>query len=729
MNDDTSFKFDILTLSEAELVDQACDRFETAWRAGDWPCIEGYLDAVADRCRVTLLHELIKLELELRVKVGEEPTIDEYRLRFPDQAQAIDAIFAELHGPSQDRSTFPDEVLGSAAPNPDALTIDALTLDLDPRKLAELPRIDGALGRLLGEYVILDRLGSGGMGVVYRSFHRVTNRLVALKLIKAEWCGDSTEASSREAELRFRTEAQVLAGLDHDHIVPLYDAGHADGLLFFSMRLIHGRSLGQIILSDGPLAPRRAAFYIEAIARAIQYAHDHQVVHRDVKPGNILVGENDRPYLIDLGLARSLDATDYTTLTGKVLGTAEFMSPEQARGGDDIGFPADVYGLGATLYTLLTGRPPFSGPTPLVVLRKVIDEDPAWPREFDKPVGPELKAICLKCLEKSPTSRFASAGELAVVLKKYLMYEPTGVARPRPWVRLGKWVKRQPSRAAAASLALLACLIAAAAWAWNAHRSALTAELFLHDLRTIPMANLTDKIDKMAPYRRWINPRLHALLPEMPVTRISGRGLHSLLPSEPRWVDELTDRILTCSPDEHRVIRDALRGHRQSWLPALRRILDDTNAGPGRRTRAAAAMIAGGVPDESNQSIADAAWSELRLAPVPDVRVALLEWIVQSRVDPAVLAARLDVERDISVRRMVIQALGGLGDGRPPDGISAAFVSTLLVQYRQDGDPGVHSSLAYLFRRWGMDAEVKRIDKQLAGVRAATAIGTSIRPG
>ena len=204
------------------------------------------------------------------------------------------------------------------------------------------------------------------------------------------------------------------------------------------MRLINGRSLGQMVLSDGPLAPRRAAYYIEAIARAIQYAHDHQVVHRDVKPGNILVGENDRPYLIDLGLAKSLEATDYTTLTGKALGTAEYMSPEQARGDDDIGFPTDVYGLGATLFTLLTGRPPFSGPGPLVVLRKVIDEEPVWPRERDKPVGPELKAICLKCLEKNPANRFASAGELAVVLKKYLMYEPTGVTRPRPWVRLGQ---------------------------------------------------------------------------------------------------------------------------------------------------------------------------------------------------------------------------------------------------------------------------------------------------
>ena len=228
-----------------------------------------------------------------------------------------------------------------------------------------------------------------------------------------------------DAEKRFRNEAHALGQLEHDHIVPLYDVGQAEGLLFFSMRLIKGRSLGQMILSDGALAPRRAAYYIEAIARAIQYAHDNQVLHRDVKPGNIIVGENDRPYLIDLGLAKSLEATDYTTLAGKALGTAAYMSPEQARGATEVDFRTDVYGLGATLFTLLTGRPPFTGPSPMVVLRKVIDEEPAWPRERDKPVGGELKAICLKCLEKNPADRFGSAGELAVVLKKYLNYEPT----------------------------------------------------------------------------------------------------------------------------------------------------------------------------------------------------------------------------------------------------------------------------------------------------------------
>ena len=206
--------------------------------------------------------------------------------------------------------------------------------------------------------------------------------------------GELTDGTNDDARIRFRNGAQANAQLEHDHIVPVYEIGHVGGLLYFSMRLIKGRSLGQMILSDGPLAPRRAAYYVEAIARAIQYAHDKAVLHRDVKPGNIMVDENDRPILIDLGLAKSLDATDYTTLTGKVLGTAEYMSPEQAKGLKNVDFTTDVYGLGATLFALLTARPPFSGPQPMVVLRKVIDEEPVWPRRIDKPVGRELKAIC-----------------------------------------------------------------------------------------------------------------------------------------------------------------------------------------------------------------------------------------------------------------------------------------------------------------------------------------------
>jgi eukaryotic-like serine/threonine-protein kinase len=707
----TAVKFDDLSLPEAELVDAACDRFESVWRAGDRPRIEGYLEVVPEPCRTILFLELLKRELELRVREGERPNVEEYCPRFPDQAPAVVEILQAMRKPEKGLSSWPDDNRQPGERQPsDRSNADASTIDLVPGQLIDPAQLDRAIGRQLGDYLILDRLGSGGMGVVYRALQRSAGRFVALKLIKADWWGDSTDGSSHEAETRFRNEAQAHAQLDHDHIVPIYDVGHIGGILFFSMRLIKGRSLGQVLLSDGPLPPRRAASTIEPIARAIQYAHDHRVLHRDVKPGNILVDENDRPYLIDLGLAKCLEATDYSTLSGKALGTAEYMSPEQARGQKEVGFTTDVYSLGATLFTLLTGSPPFTGPNPIAVLRQVIDDEPAWPRARNKPVGPELKAICLKCLEKDPDRRIASAGELADELGKYLRFERCKYTLPGPWTRLTKWARRQPWRAVAAGLAVVAVLVVATAWTWTARRDRATADALIHDLQTIPIDALPRKIKQMAGYRGWINPRLHAMLARDPESRT--RVLLALLPIEPQWANELTDRLLSCGdPDEHKVIREALSDLWPDLVPRLRQVQPD----PGRRTRAAAALIALDGPKTITPGVAEEAWSGLKLSGVPDSRTELLDWLVRSKVDPEVLAARLETERDPSVRRQLIQALGALGQGQVPAGVSTAMTARLTALYRDDPDAGVHSSIAYLLRRWGMNSDVQRIDAALAG--------------
>jgi eukaryotic-like serine/threonine-protein kinase len=707
MSGNTAARFNILSLSQAELVDAACDRFETTWRAGDWPCVEAYLDAVPTACRQTLLLELLKLELELRMNVGETPTVEEYRVRFPDQADAIGQIFAAIREPSGPLSTAPDDSLMVSGNDPDP---DMSTISLGPGPVDDVSQFDRVLGRQLGEYLIVDRLGSGGMGVVYRALQRSAGRFVALKLIKADWWGDSTDASNHEAEVRFRNEAQANAQLEHDNIVPVYEVGHVGGLLFFSMRLIKGRTLAQMILSDGPLPPRRAAYYMEAIARAIQYAHDKKVMHRDVKPGNIMVDENDRPILIDLGLAKSLEATEYTTLTGKALGTAEYMSPEQAKGQKEVGFPTDVYGLGATLFALLTGRPPFSGPNPMVVLRKVIDEEPAWPRECDKAVGKELKAICLKCLEKDSERRIPSAGELAIELKKYLSYERGKYTLPGPGTRLVNWVRRQPWRAAAASLAFLAVLIGMATWVLNSRQSEAMADVLIRDVHRVPLADLPKKIEQMSGYRGWVAPKLRNLLPGEPRnTEARTRVLVALLPFEPESANELAERLMRCDPDEHRVIREALRGRWVENAPGWHRTMTlDSDA--GRRVRAGAALLA---LDGSTTPAGDA-WSELRLARDPSRSVELLEWLVQSKIDPEVLLNRLDVESDDSVRQMMIQCLAD----RYSESSSAsvlAHVTRFVAMYRKDPDPGVHSSIAYLLRRSGHADAIKGIDAELAG--------------
>jgi formylglycine-generating enzyme required for sulfatase activity len=705
----------VLTLSDAERVDAACDRFENDWRGGAWPCIEGYLDAVAEPARTVLFDELLELEIELRLEKGESPTAREYRRRFPDHAEAIEAIFAEERRPGSLRSTNSIQVGPQSPSGAEALTSGISTVGMGPEEIHDLPEVDGALGRVVGEYVILDRIGSGGMGVVYRALQRSADRVVALKLIKADWWGESTDDSRRAAAIRFKNEAQTHARLEHDHIVPVYDVGHADGLLFFSMRLIKGRSLAQIIRSDGPLPPRRAAYYLEAIARAIQYAHDHAVVHRDVKPGNIMIGEADRPYLIDLGLAKSLEATDYTTLTGKALGTPEYMSPEQARGDVEIGRSSDVYGLGATLFSLLTGRPPFTGPSPPVVLRKVIDEEPAWPRELNKPVGRELKAICLKCLEKDPSRRFQSAGQLGVVLNKYLNYEATGVTLPAPWTWVVKWVRRQPWRAVAAGFALLALIVLCSAMALRAHHNRVMTASLVHDIRTLPLAELSHTVTLLGNYRNSVIPKLHEMLAEGTVgSELRTRALLALLPFEPKRVGELAEQLVNDNEttDEHRVIREALRSHWSDLAPRLQALLADPAASPAARTRAATGLIA---LDSPTTPAGRAAWSELQFTEDSGTRTALLDWLVRSRVDPGVLASRLEIESDLSVQRQLIQALGGLGDRQPPAGAAAPLVSRLKTLYRDHPDPGVHSSIAYLLRRWGMGSDVKLIDARLAG--------------
>ncbi len=642
MSGNTASRFDILTLSEAELVDAACDRFESAWRAGDWPCIEGYLNAVADPCRQILLVELMKLELELRMNVGEIPNAREYRRRFPDQVEAIDEIFRAVRDPNQPHSTEPEEELLVEGDSPDA---GASTLSLRPGALEDPVVLDAALGRQLGDYLIVERIGSGGMGVVYKAHRRSARRFVALKLIRADWWGDSTELSTREAEIRFKNEAQATAQLEHENIVQVYDVGHVSGLLYFSMRLIKGRSLGQMVLSDGPLPPRRAAYYVEAIARAVQYAHERNVLHRDLKPGNVMVNENDRPILIDLGLAKSLEATEFTTMTGRALGTAGYMSPEQARGEKIVGFASDVYGLGATLFALLTGRAPFTGANPVAVVRKVMDEDPAWPRECDKAVGKELKAICLKCLEKDPSQRIPSAGALAVELKHYLNYEPCAYTLPGPITRLRKWVKRQPWRAAAASLALIAFLIGGSAWALNVRQSRAAATSFLRDVETVPLANLPEKIAQIAKYRDWVVPKLRAALTKQPAdTEARTRLLLALLPFDAAQGADLADRLPTCEAEEHLAIREALRGRWPEYAMRMRRVIDDPRSDLSRRTRTAAALIA--LDSPKTKAASAGAWSLLRLAPEPDQRVELLEWLVQSKVDPNVLAARLRIRTE-----------------------------------------------------------------------------------
>jgi serine/threonine protein kinase len=278
--------------------------------------------------------------------------------------------------------------------------------------------------RSFGDYDLLVEIARGGMGVVYKAWQKGLKRFVALKMIR------TGELAGADDLQRFRTEVEAAAGLHHPNIVAVHEVGEVEGKPFFSMALIEGRSLAQR-LSEGPVPGRTAAAYVRPIARAVHYAHRQNILHRDLKPSNIMLDHEDQPYVTDFGLAKRLGAGDSgLTQMGAIVGTPSYMAPEQAAGKvKELGPPCDVYGLGAVLYELLTGRPPFRSDTPLDTVMHVLEREPVPPRLLNPKIDADLETICLKCLEKEPAKRYASADELADDLQRYLDGEPIRARR------------------------------------------------------------------------------------------------------------------------------------------------------------------------------------------------------------------------------------------------------------------------------------------------------------
>jgi tRNA A-37 threonylcarbamoyl transferase component Bud32 len=278
-----------------------------------------------------------------------------------------------------------------------------------------MPLAHGDASRIqVAGYEILSELGRGGMGVVYKARQKSLNRLVALKMILAG------EHAGPEALERFRTEAEAVARLQHPNIVQVYEVGEQDGQPFFSLEFIDGGSLADR-LTGAPLPARHAAQLVQTLARTMHTTHQQGIVHRDLKPANILLTGDGLPMITDFGLAKQLGGSKAKTQSGAILGTPSYMAPEQAAGHTrQIGPAADVYSLGAILYELVTGRPPFQAESPMETLLQVLERDPAPPRLLNPKVDRDLETICLKCLEKDPAQRYAGAAELAGDLGHYL---------------------------------------------------------------------------------------------------------------------------------------------------------------------------------------------------------------------------------------------------------------------------------------------------------------------
>jgi serine/threonine protein kinase len=430
-----------------------------------------------------------------RVDAGQAPNRDELLNDHPDAAAALRSYFEVAL--RLDRSLAAakktidelgehtlDEKTGSAL---DKKTLDELG-ELDEKTLGAETMGAETLGATLaapfrdvpplakgatplGDYELLEPIARGGMGIVYKARQRRLNRIVAVKMILSGHFADKDDVD------RFYAEAEAAARLRHPHIVGIHEVGQCEGQHFFSMDYIDGKSLADLV-REKPLLPEDAARHVKTISLAMQYAHDRGILHRDLKPANVLVDRSGQPLVTDFGLSKRVDGDSQLTMPGGIIGTPSYMPPEQAAGkNEEVGVRSDVYSLGAILYQLLTGSPPFRSASVAQTIQQVLHNEPAAPRVLNPNVPPDLETICLKCLQKEPGRRYHSAQELADELDRFLEGKPIQARPIGPLARTWRWCRRNPLVASlsAAALTLLLVLLGASAW-YNVQISRAKAE-------------------------------------------------------------------------------------------------------------------------------------------------------------------------------------------------------------------------------------------------------------
>jgi tRNA A-37 threonylcarbamoyl transferase component Bud32 len=430
------------------VVHRAVERFEALWRSSPFPELSELVPDRTDPLRLRILVELITVDQELRWDAGKKTLLESYLERWPELQQELELKSELLEAECRSRGYLGDlpswEELKKRFPDIDGridLSRIAERLEKDVTPTPGLFPLVLKTGAPFGRYEIRDVLGSGGTGTVYRAFDTRLERDVALKV----W--HVAESNGTRVRKRFLREARTVAAINHAHVCPIYDVGDIDGTPFFTMRLIEGESLAACITNRGQtISHQLAAILTSKLAQGLSALHDAGIVHRDVKPGNIMLDAQTEPVLMDFGLARKVDDAAHVTATGDFSVTPAYMSPEQAAR-KFIDHRSDIFSLGAVFYELLTNERAFPGDQ-WTVGKQIIEDDPRPPRKHVSGVPRDIETICLKCLEKDPDARYSTCLHLHEDLERVLRGEPiharpVGIAR-----RLSKWVRRRPAVAA-----------------------------------------------------------------------------------------------------------------------------------------------------------------------------------------------------------------------------------------------------------------------------------------
>lgn len=526
------------------------------------------------------------------------------------------------------------------------------------------------------DYEIIEEIARGGMGVVYRARQRSLNRIVAVKMILAgQLSGD------RDVQ-RFRSEAEAVANLNHPNIVSIYEVGETGGQHFFSMQFVDGYSLAEM-LRFGPLSAKDAAECVRTIAEAVEYAHGKGILHRDLKPSNVLLDTARVPHLTDFGVAKRLQCDSQMTATGAIIGTPSYMPPEQASGNSDIGRTADVYSLGAVLYELLTGRPPFNAEKPTEVLLQVLNSEPISPRILNPTIPADLSTICLKCLEKPSARRYPTARALASDLGRWLQGQPID-ARPVGRIeRIWRWCKRSPVVAGLAALLVFVILGAfvGVTSQWLVAQSALArmqeaqtqrAKAQVESLLKAAPESLTSLLDQLQPQYDDIIPVASTMMRQPDLSdRDRLRLSLALLPGDPNQLGYLRDRMLAIELPELLALREAVAPYHAQLSGDLWRVLNNVDAKPAERFSAAIVL----ANHETDGSQHTAQW---------ETHASFLTTHMLDSIGADPSSYERLVESLRPLRQVLLSSLTSAYSDRRQSQSTRAFATSILVKYASD---------------------------------------------